>query len=69
MEGNFHKVRQLVAIASSSCMGLAGFCGLLWGLKGAIDFHPDRCGKIMLSLILLDLKLFIRVVLAKQGMF
>lgn len=42
---------QLVAITSSSCMGLVGFCGLLWRLTGTIDFVQ----------ILINLKLFVRV--------
>lgn len=71
MEEHFPMFRQLVAITSSSCMGLAEFCGLLWRLTGTRVcwvFNSGRCGRRMLALILIDLKLFIRVVLAKQGL-
>jgi len=42
MEENFHMVRQFVAITSSSCMGLAGFCGLLWRLTGTVGFSSRQ---------------------------
>lgn len=49
-------------------MGLAGFCSLLWRLTGHIDTFQRDVGVGGMALILIGLKLFIGVVLAKQGL-